>query len=301
MKSACVENKKWEVGSSKKIVHEIAKKLKNWEELVAKNHIEQIKQGLTNCLCIKRGILRLWVNYWLRFGNYGTKVNSLSDAREKTGPESGSSSGATHVPGDPRSWSTPYYSESQNFAALRFWIAAWFFKIVWVLQETSLIDYLLKKDTSLHASTIQRIRHRPLRNWGLVPRELEGRERVCEMKRESLNTSIPLPHFHRSGKLNHTGGISSHSGMMDYPRIPFWKCILENFMTLWNFNAGQSTSRMRYGQEQPILRSQCSGSKKLRLQSRLTNLRHRDRLWSELISLLRYAWCDDCVCIETAS
>ena len=47
------------------------------------------------------------------------KVNSLSDAREFYDPESWSSSGAT-----PRSQSTLYYSESQNVAALRFWIAA---------------------------------------------------------------------------------------------------------------------------------------------------------------------------------
>ena len=37
-------------------------------------------------------------------------------------------------------------------------------------------------------------------------------------------------------------------------------------MTLWNFKVGKSTSRMRNVQEQSILRSQCTGSKKLRLQ-----------------------------------
>ena len=41
------------------------------------------------------------------------------------------------------------------------------------------------------------------------------------MKREPLNTSIPLPHFQSgSGMLNHTGGDYSHSGMIDYPRFP---------------------------------------------------------------------------------
>ena len=49
------------------------------------------------------------------------------------------------------------------------------------------------------------------------------------MKRESLNTSIPLPHFHRSGILNHTGGTYSHSGMMDYPRIPISEMHLGKF------------------------------------------------------------------------
>ena len=41
------------------------------------------------------------------------------------------------------------------------------------------------------------------------------------MNKKSLNTSIPSLHFQsRSGMLNHTGGTYSHSGMMDYPRIP---------------------------------------------------------------------------------
>ena len=40
------------------------------------------------------------------------------------------------------------------------------------------------------------------------------------MRRESLNMSIQSPHFqNRSGMLNHTGGNSSHGGMMDSPRI----------------------------------------------------------------------------------
>ena len=45
-----------------------------------------------------------------------------------------------------------------------------------------------------------------------------ARRRDGEMKRESLNTSIPSLHFQsRSGMLNHTGGTHSHSGMMDFP------------------------------------------------------------------------------------
>ena len=63
------------------------------------------------------------------------------------------------------------------------------------------------------------------------------------------------------------------------------KRTLDNSQTLWNFKAGKSTSRLKYVRKQPILRWLCTGSKKLRLQSQLTNLWHRDRLWSELISL----------------
>ena len=41
-------------------------------------------------------------------------------------------------------------------------------------------------------------------------------------------------------------------------------------------------SEPRFVYEQPILRSQCSRSQKLRLLNQLTNLWHRDRLWSSL-------------------
>ena len=93
------------------------------------------------------------------------------------------------------------------------------------------------------------------------------------MKRESLNTSIPSLHFQsRSGMLNHTGGTYSHSGMMDNPRIPFTELNLGTFPTRWNFKAGKSTSGLRFVQEQPIFISPCTGSKKLKLQSQLTNL-----------------------------
>ena len=73
VKLACMDNWNWEIGSAKKIMQQIGKKLKNWEEFVAKKVTEQDKQELMNCLCIKRWILRLWVKWWLRFGNYKTK------------------------------------------------------------------------------------------------------------------------------------------------------------------------------------------------------------------------------------
>ena len=50
-----------------------------------------------------------------------------------------------------------------------------------------------------------------------------------------------------------------------------WNGMLENVLTLWNFKAGKSTSELRFVYEQPILRSPCSGSKKLRLLNQLTN------------------------------
>ena len=48
-----------------------------------------------------------------------------------------------------------------------------------------------------------------------------------EMKWESLNAPTQSPHFlSRSGMSGHTGWIYSHSGMMDYPKVP---------VTEWNF------------------------------------------------------------------
>ena len=43
--------------SFKKIAHKFAKKLKNYEESVAKKQIEPDNQGFMNCLCSRRGML----------------------------------------------------------------------------------------------------------------------------------------------------------------------------------------------------------------------------------------------------
>ena len=42
-----------------------------------------------------------------------------------------------------------------------------------------------------------------------------------EMRRETENSSTPVPHFQSGeGILHHTGGISSHSDIIDYTRFP---------------------------------------------------------------------------------
>ena len=72
-KSAFMEHWNWEIDYSTKIMQQIAKKLKNWEEIVAKKQIEQDKQELMSCVCINRGIPRQCLNCRLRFRNYRTK------------------------------------------------------------------------------------------------------------------------------------------------------------------------------------------------------------------------------------
>ena len=109
--------------------------------------------------------------------------------------------------------------------------------MVRVLQETSLNDHLFKKDCPCTifinsknlASSSQRLR----------PDTVEmARWRDNEMKRESLNTSVPSPHFQsRSGMLHHTGGTCSHGGMMDYPRIRITEWNLGEFPDSMEFQS----------------------------------------------------------------
>ena len=104
------------------------------------------------------------------------------------------------------------------------------------------------------------------------------------MKRESLSAPTqPLHHQSRSGMLYHAGGTYYHNGVMDYPRMPITERNLGKFLTLRNFKSGTSTPELKFVCEQPIFRSKCSGSKKLRLLNQLTNLLHRDRLQCSLI------------------
>ena len=136
---------------------------------------------------------------------------------------------------------------------------------------------------------------------GLRPDTTEtAGKRDGEMKRESLNTSVVSPHFQsRSGMLNHIGGIYSHHGMMDYPRIPVMEWNLGKFPDPVEFQSWKVISKLKYVRKQPILRSLCSGSKKLRLQNHLSDIAVDYR--AKRLRRPRYAWCDDRVCIEKAS
>ena len=105
------------------------------------------------------------------------------------------------------------------------------------------------------------------------------------MKREPLNTSITKPHFQNGGgMLNHTGGTCSHDGMIDCPRCPISELHLGKFPDFRDFQSWKVNFKTEVGANQRFLTSQCTGSKKLRLQSQLTILWHRERLWGETIS-----------------
>ena len=115
-----MENWNWEIGSSsKKIMQEVAQKLKNWEEVVAKKQIEQHKQELMNCLCI------------MRRTNDRESINDSDSGITEQSKFLVSckrilrSCIRAQLWSDPRSRSNLHYSEFQNFVAQRFWIAAW--------------------------------------------------------------------------------------------------------------------------------------------------------------------------------
>ena len=69
----CVENWKWRTSSSKKVAQKIAKKLKNCEGVAVKRVTELDKQNEMNCPWCNRGILKQWVNSWLRWESHRIK------------------------------------------------------------------------------------------------------------------------------------------------------------------------------------------------------------------------------------
>ena len=144
---------------------------------------------------------------------------------------------------------------------------------------------LLKKDYPLQSSTGQRIWRHPLRNTDLILPKRQGKETVKWKENRWIRQFL-----HLTSRVEVVCWIILVELILE---VVWWiireillrNGILENFMTPWNFTAGKLTSRLGFVQEQRILRSQCTGSKKSRLRSQLTNLWHRDRLWREPISL----------------
>ena len=147
------------------------------------------------------------------------KVNSLSDAREFYDPESGSSSGATHVPDQtstiflsprtlPRSDSGSL-RDTQNGTGIRGNV------VERPPAQEGLSSTLFNNSKDLASSS-----------QGMRPDTTEITRKIeSEMKRKSLNTSVPSPHF------------QSGSGMMDYPRIPFSEWNPGNFPDSMKFQS----------------------------------------------------------------
>ena len=166
-------------------------------------------------------------------------VNSLSDAREFYDPESGSSSGATHVPVKTLLFWVP---EPCRAAILDCRVIH---KMVWVLQETFWNDHLLKKDDPPQSSTIQRIWHHPLGNWGLMLQELY-RDRRVKWKENRWTRQSP---YHPS-KVEVARWIILVKLILTVVWLIIRDFRFRNFLTLWNFKAGKSTSRLKFVRKQ---------------------------------------------------
>ena len=148
----------------------VAKKLKNWGEFVAKKLIKQDKQELNNCVCYNRGILRLWLRWWLKIRDLRNKVNSLSHVLDQTSTILSSRNLPRCVSGLQRN--------TQNCTG--------------VMGNVFLNDHMLKKDNPPQSSTIQWIWHLHS-SQNMRPDISETARR--DLKRESLDTPIQAPHF----------------------------------------------------------------------------------------------------------
>ena len=101
LRQANMENWKWGTDSSEKIKQKITKKLKNWGGLDAKKKIERDKHKMMTCLCVERGILRLWVNCWLQLRIYRTLWIACQMRENFTILKQRAALDDTHVPSQP--------------------------------------------------------------------------------------------------------------------------------------------------------------------------------------------------------
>ena len=219
------------------------------------------------------------------------EVNSLSDAREVHDPESGSSSGATHVPSQPSTVLSP--------------------------RAMARCDSGLPRGTRNYTGTSGNVFERPparegqsstfcnnSKNLASSSQELKPdttgttrrRERERNEKRtvEYVNpfTTFPKRWWH----VEHTGGSCSLSGMMHYPRIPISELHLGKFPDSMEFQSWKVNFKT-------------AKTADLHLTLQWINEVEMAKSVGELVTSrsivgrtrLRNASCDDCVCIEKTS
>ena len=246
---------------------------RNWEEFVAKKQIEQDKQELMNCPCIKRGILRLsTVDSNSRF----TEQSKFFVRCERI----------LRFRNSEQLWL--YYSASQSLAMPRFWIAA---------RYTN--DYLLEKDELLLSSTFQRISHPLLKNGDLTFQEIQSDQRV----KWDENCRIRQHLYHASKvevdcKVILVELILTVVWLIDYPRLPISELHLGKFS--WLYVSSKLKSQLQDWSMFEISRS--SSHKALDHRSWNTKVNWEELMTSRSIfgakrfPILRYARSDDCVC-----
>ena len=126
------------------------------------------------------------------------------------------------------------------------------------------------------------------------PETTEPTGKKSEIKRESLNTTIPAPHVHRrSGMLNHIGVV-----WWIIREFLFRKCILESFLTLCNFKA---VSQLQNWGMFDISKSSDHDAVDQRSWDCKVNWRAYDisiDCGANRVPWLRYAWCNVCVALQ---
>ena len=259
--------------------------MKNYEEFVTKKPIERDKEEFMNCLCIKKGILRLWVHCWLKL-ELQKEENTLSDAREISDPQKASSSGATHVPDQTSTMLSPRTLPRCDSGLARvtqncMGTTGNVFERLPALEGRTTL-YLLRQSKNLDSSSHEL---RPDIPW--KTKRLERK-----MRREPQNSSIPAPRFQRKWETL----ITLVELILTLVRwiireFPSRNCIWENISKLESQDWGLLK----------IHRSSCHNALDQRSWDSKVNWRIYDiaiPCGAKRFHRLRYAWCDDWVCIE---
>ena len=202
-------------------------------------------------------------------------------------PESGSSSGATHVPDQASAVLSPRTlprcdsglpCDSQNGTG--------------ITGSVFLTTTCFKEDYFLQSSTIQRIWHPPHRNWGLMLPKQQGKERV-KWKENRWTRRF----FHPTSRV----GVACWTILVEFILTMVW-CYFE--IKSWLYGISKLESNFKNEECTRTVDAQITmhwfkevGIAKV---NRRTCYIAID-CGANRFPWLRCAWCDDCVCIEKAS
>ena len=224
------------------------------------------------------------------------KANSLSDSTRFDDPESGSSSEATHVPSQTSTIPSPRTMPRRDSGLPH---------DTRNITDTSGNVFerpsAQRRDDLLQSTTIHKIWPPVLKNQDLILQELQGDLRVkCKE-----NRWIRQSHYSIS-KVEVVRWIVLVEVI---PTVVWWiirdsrfrKCILENFQTLWSFKAGKVNFKTEVYSKSADLRLTMHWIKEIETAKSTDEfVTSRTIVGRTDFTRLRFAWCDDCVCIERA-
>ena len=209
-----VEKWKWEIESSKRVAQEIAKKLRSYEESVAKKQTEPDIWELMSCLCIKREIPWLWFNCWLRFRIYRRRWIPWPMQENFTILRQRAALDHPTFPANPRIFRVP----EECLAAIL--DCRSIHGIPSVPQDTFFESLPGREGPS--SALFESSRNLASSSCGLTSGNTMEHGRVVRWDPQS--SSIPTPRFNQGvatlNPLSYTGGTYFQNGMMDYPRYP---------------------------------------------------------------------------------